>query len=80
MERWWEVNGEDMVKVLGKDVIGHTRTTSKELDDPDDVGSRSWSLKSQAVQAMFAEDCVSPRGTLAKREESRPKYLGPATR
>ena len=59
MERWWKMNGKDLVKSTGGIVIGHACITSLESHDPDDIQLDRKLMESRlSVQAML-EDSVS---------------------
>ena len=83
MERWWELNGEDLVWAMGKDVIGHACITSLPFHDLHDLEHHKKLLDSRlSVQAML-EECISSRNTLAGVEgitsRQSPKRTGKMT-
>ncbi|KAF8550587.1 hypothetical protein OG21DRAFT_1499712 [Imleria badia] len=64
MEKWWEAEGEGLVKFLGGGVIGHACITTS-LYEPDSRKRNRKLLESRLSVQTMLEDCISSRCTLA---------------
>ena len=73
MEKWWEVNGDGLVKAIGRNVIGHACITSLASDHASAIGLGSKLLESRLSIQDMLEDCVSSRSILAKVEANSAK-------
>ncbi|KAG8217015.1 kinase-like domain-containing protein [Butyriboletus roseoflavus] len=59
MEKWWEINGEVIVKAIGGDVIGHACITSLASDHASAIGLKKQLSESRLSVQVMLEDCVS---------------------